>query len=161
MLTRNVAALPSPDTGLLSSLGAWTWPGTAPDGQQVAHILLAHPLGRTSHDTPEAIEGRMRHLAEILGGLAQAQDAVPDTQGTLVTIGSRSLLKFPGARWGLRLPAHPQWTRLVQDSGRAALIVGLDPLAQWADAVRVDAYLEAALAADRLLFGFARTSRTA
>ncbi|MEU3836090.1 DUF5949 family protein [Streptomyces microflavus] len=161
MLTRSVAALTGPDTGLLSSLGAWTWPGTAPDGKQVAHILLAHRLGRTSHDTPGAIECRMRHLAEILGGLARAEDSVPETQGTLVIIGSRALLKFPGARWGLTLPAHPQWTRLVQDSGRAALIVGLDPLAQWANAVRVDAYLDAALAADRLLFGFARTSRTA
>ncbi|MFJ5637747.1 DUF5949 family protein [Streptomyces goshikiensis] len=150
-----------PDTGLLSSLGAWTWPGKAADGLQVAHILLAHRLGRTSHDTPEAIEARMRNLAEILGGLAQAQDSVPDTQGTLVTVASRALLRFPGARWGLRLPAHPQWTRLVQDSGRAALIVGLDPLTQSVDAVRVDTYLDAALAADRLLFGFARTSRTA
>ncbi|MEU9007070.1 DUF5949 family protein [Streptomyces sp. NPDC048551] len=150
-----------PDTGLLSSLGAWTWPGKAADGRQVAHILLAHRLGRTSHDTPEAIEARMRNLAEILGGLAQAQDSVPDTQGTLVTVASRTLLRFPGARWGLRLPAHPQWTRLAQDTGRAALIVGLDPLTQSADAVRVDTYLDAALAADRLLFGFARTSRTA
>ncbi|UUU37992.1 hypothetical protein [Streptomyces sp. NBC_00162] len=50
---------------------------------------------------------------------------------------------------------------MVRDSGRAALVVGLDPLAQWADAVHVDAYLDAALAADRLLFGFALTSRTA
>ncbi|MBT2449405.1 hypothetical protein J7F03_20375 [Streptomyces sp. ISL-43] len=153
MLTRAVV-----DTGLLSSLGAWTWPGTAADGRQVAHILLAHRIGRTSHDSPEAIEARMRLLSEILGGLAQAQDSVPDTQGTLVTVGSRALLKFPGARWGLRLPAHPQWTRLVQDSGRAVLIVGLDPLTQSADAVRVDAYLDAGITADRLLFGFARTT---
>lgn len=149
------------DTGLLSSLGAWAWPGTAPDGKLVAHILLAHRIGRNSHETPDAIEARMRHLAEVLGGLALAQDTVPDTQGTLVTIGPRALLKFPGARWGLRLPAHAQWTDLVRDSGRAALVVGLDPLAQWADAVHVDAYLDAALAADRLLFGFALTSRTA
>ncbi|MGW7459052.1 hypothetical protein [Streptomyces sp. NPDC054797] len=156
MLTRT-----APDTGLLSSLGAWTWPGTAPDGRQVAHILLAHRLGRTSHDTPEAIEARMRHLTQILGGLARAQDPVPDTQGALVTIGPRSLLKFPGARWGLRLPAHRQWTRLVQGGGRAVLIVGLDPLTQSADAVRVDAYLDAGITADRLLFGFARTSRSA
>ncbi|MET7390845.1 hypothetical protein ACFYPT_35530 [Streptomyces sp. NPDC005529] len=38
---------------------------------------------------------------------------------------------------------------MVQDSGRAALIVGLDPPTQPADAVRVDAYLDTALAADR------------
>lgn len=94
--------------------------------------------------------------------VAQAEDSVPDTLGTLVTYGSHALLRFPGARWGLRLPAHPQWTRLVHNHGRAALILGLDPLAQSADAPRVDAYLDAALARGRLLFGFAcRTSRTA
>ncbi|GGP56242.1 hypothetical protein [Streptomyces sindenensis] len=161
MLTCTAPAT-GPDTGLLASLGAWTWPGTAADGQQVAHLLLAHRLGRTSHDTPAAIEARMRHLAETLGGLARAEDPAPETLGTLATVGSHVLLRFPGARWGLKLPAHPQWTRLVHDNGRAALVLGLDPLAQWADAPRVDAYLDAALARGRLLFGFARrTSRTA
>ncbi|MGW9613291.1 DUF5949 family protein [Streptomyces diastaticus] len=160
MLTRTAPATGT-DTGLLASLGAWTWPGTTPDGQQVAHLLLAHRLGRTSHDTPDAIETRMRHLAETLGGLARAEDPAPETLGTLVTVGSHILLRFPGARWGLKLPSHPQWTRLVHDSGRAALILGLDPLAQSADAPRVDAYLDAALARGRLLFGFAcRPSRT-
>ncbi|WP_051701377.1 hypothetical protein [Streptomyces sp. NRRL F-6628] len=160
MLTRTAPATGT-DTGLLASLGAWTWPGTTPDGQQVAHLLLAHRLGRTSHDTLDAIETRMRHLAETLGGLARAEDPAPETLGTLVTVGSHILLRFPGARWGLKLPSHPQWTRLVHDSGRAALILGLDPLAQSADAPRVDAYLDAALASGRLLFGFAcRPSRT-
>ncbi|MFG3426114.1 DUF5949 family protein [Streptomyces californicus] len=161
MLTRTAPAN-GPESGLLASLGAWTWPGTAADGQQVAHLLLAHRLGRTSHDTPAAIEARMRHLGETLGGLARAEDPVPETLGSLVTVGSHVLLRFPGARWGLKLPAHPQWTRLVHDNGRAALVLGLDPLAQWADAPRVDAYLDAALARGRLLFGFTcRTSRTA
>ncbi|MFI9210194.1 DUF5949 family protein [Streptomyces sp. NPDC053253] len=161
MLTLTATAT-GPDAGLLTSLGAWTWPGTAPDGGQVAHLLLAHRLGRTSHDTPDAIEARMRHLAETLGGLTQAEDPVPDTLGTLVTVGSHTLLRCPSARWSLKLPAHPQWTRLVYDHGRAALILGLDPLAQSADGPRVDAYLDAALVRGRLLFGFAcRTSRTA
>ncbi|MFG2436502.1 hypothetical protein [Streptomyces sp. NPDC048508] len=159
MLTRT-APTTGADTGLLASLSAWTWPGTTPDGQQVAHLLLAHRLGRTIHDTPAAIEARMRHLAETLGGLARAEDPAPETLGTLATVGSHVLLRFTGARWGLKLPGHPQWTRLVHDNGRAALILGLDPLAQWAE--RVDAYLDAALARGRLLFGFAsRTSRTA
>ncbi|WP_328486064.1 DUF5949 family protein [Streptomyces zaomyceticus] len=161
MLTRTAPAT-GPDTGLLASLGAWTWLGIAADGQRVAHLLLAHRLGRTSHGTPDAIEARMRHLAETLGGLAQAEDPVPDTHGTLVTVGSRCLLKFPGTRWGLKLPTHPQWTQLVHDHGRAALVLGLDPLGQSADGPRVDAYLDAALVRGRLLFGFARcTSRTA
>ncbi|MFF4170194.1 DUF5949 family protein [Streptomyces sp. NPDC001744] len=161
MLTRT-APTNGPETGLPASLGAWTWPGTAADGQQVAHLLLAHRLGRTSHDTPAAIEARMRHLGETLGGLARAEDPAPDTLGSLVTVGSHVVLRFPGARWGLKLPSHPQWTRMVRDHGRAALVLGLDPLAQCADAPRVDAYLDAALARGRLLFGFAcRTSRTA
>ncbi|MFD0076025.1 DUF5949 family protein [Streptomyces sp. NPDC127166] len=154
MLTHTAAAT-GPATGLLASLGAWTWPGTTPDGQQVAHLLLAHRLGRTSHDTPDAIEARMRHLAQALGGLARAEDPAPETLGTLVTVGSHILLRFPGARWGLKLPTHPQWTRLVHDHGRAALILGLDPLAQSAGAPRLDAYLDTALARGQLLFGFA------
>ncbi|MFE7582218.1 hypothetical protein ACFU5Y_11750 [Streptomyces gardneri] len=97
----------------------------------------------------------MRHLAETLGGFARAEDLVPDTLATLVTVGSHALLRFPGTRWGLKLPAHPQWTRLVHDHGRAALILGLDPLTQSADAPRIDAYLDAALVRGRLLFGFA------
>ncbi|WP_331731271.1 DUF5949 family protein [Streptomyces sp. NBC_00073] len=160
MLTSK-APTASPDTGLLASLGAWTWPGTAPDGQPVAQILLAHRLGRTSHDSPEAISTRMKHFADTLGGLAQPQDPVADAHATLVTAGSQLLLRFPSARWGLKLPSHPQWTRLVHDSGQATLILGLDPLAQTADAPRVDAYLDAALAHGRLLFGFVRTTRIA
>jgi hypothetical protein len=78
-----------------------------------------------------------------------------------VTAGSHILLRFPVVRWGLKLPAHPQWTQHVHDHGRAALLLGLDPLAPFADAPRVDTYLDAALARGRLLFGFAcRTSRT-
>ncbi|MEU7028904.1 DUF5949 family protein [Streptomyces sp. NPDC046275] len=156
MLTRAVPTTATgTDAGLLASLAAWTWPGRTPDGGQVAHLLLAHRLGRTSHDAPDAIEARMRHLAETLGGLARAEDPLPQTLGTLVMVGSRILLRFPGARWDLQLPTHPQWNRLVHDQGRAALILGLDPLAQSADAPRVDAYLDAALARGRLLFGFA------
>lgn len=37
------------------------------------------------------------------------------------------------------------------------VILGLDPLSQSADAARLDTYLDAALAAKRLLFGRART----
>ncbi len=155
MLIRNAPTV-GPDTGLLTSLAVWTWPGTAPDGEPVAHLLLAHRLGRTSHDTPEAIETRMRNLSETMGGLAQPQDPVAETNATLVTVGREMLLQFPGARWGLKLPAHPRWTRLVHSSGHAALILGLNPLAQTADAPRVDAYLAAALTHGRLLFGFTR-----
>ncbi|MER5466668.1 hypothetical protein ABT010_39850 [Streptomyces sp. NPDC002668] len=68
------------------------------------------------------------------------------------------LLRFHGARYGLRLPTHPTWADLLTGSGRAVLLLGLDPLPQSADAARIDDYLETALAADRLLFGLARTA---
>ncbi|MEN3585319.1 hypothetical protein AAH978_14335 [Streptomyces sp. ZYX-F-203] len=158
MLTRLPQSLAVPEMGLLTGLSTWTWPGTTPDGRHVAHVLLAHRPSRASHDTPAVIEARMRHLAECLGGLARAEDPVPDLHGRLKIIGSQMLLHFPGARWGLRLPTHPSWTRLVHDAGHAALILGLDPLWQSADASRLDTYLGAALVADRLLFGFARTA---
>ncbi|MGW0555757.1 hypothetical protein ACWDZ6_16325 [Streptomyces sp. NPDC002926] len=68
------------------------------------------------------------------------------------------LLRFHGARYGLRLPTHPTWTDLLTGCGRAVLLLGLDLLPQSADAPRVDAYLDAALATDRLLFGRAHTT---
>lgn len=161
MLTRPAApaSTPSgPSPRLLASLGAWTWPGTDPAGASIAHILLAHLPGRSGHDTAAAIEARMRHLAESLGGLATARDSVPDLPGRLRIIGDRVLLRFHGTRYGLRLPTHPTWTSLVTSSGKAVVLIGLDPLPQSADAARVDAYLDAALATDRLLFGLARTA---
>lgn len=160
MLTRTPqpTAASGPGPGLLASLGAWTWAGAAPDGQGIGHILLAHPPGRTSHDTPEAIETRMRHLAESLGGLASAHDRVPVLAGRLEVVGSQVVLRFPGARHGLRLPTHPRWTDLVTSRGQAVLLVGLDALPQSADAARVDAYLDTELATDRILFGLAHAT---
>ncbi|MDJ0341759.1 hypothetical protein QMK19_04355 [Streptomyces sp. H10-C2] len=161
MLTRPATLAPAasgPGPRLLVSLGAWTWPGTDPAGQSIAHILLAHPPGRTSHDTAEAIKARMRHIAASLGGLDAARESIPDLHGHLQVIGDRVLLRFDGARYGLRLPTHPTWTDLLTGSGRAVLLLGLDPLARSAGAARVDTYLDAALAADRLLFGLARTT---
>ncbi|WP_245790502.1 hypothetical protein [Streptomyces monashensis] len=57
----------------------------------------------------------------------------------------------------LRLPTCRSWTELVARNSEAILLLGLDPLPQSADAARLDAYLDAALAADRLLFGRGRT----
>ncbi|MCX5077738.1 hypothetical protein OG321_35280 [Streptomyces sp. NBC_00424] len=122
MLTRNVASLTGPGRRTVVLTRAWALRGNAPDGKQVAHILLAHRLGPTSSDTASAIEARMRHRAVVLGDLAQAEDSIRATQGTLATIGPRVLLDFPGVRWRLRLPAHPQGARSVRDSGRTALV---------------------------------------
>ncbi|MCQ4081961.1 hypothetical protein NGB36_15425 [Streptomyces sp. RB6PN25] len=152
------ASATGPGLGLLAALGAWTWAGTDPAGQGIAHILLAHPPGRTGHDTPQAIEARMRHIAGCLGGLADPLDAVPDLGERLQVAGCWVLLRFPGARYGMRLPSHPRWTDLVTSRRQAVLLVGLNPLTRSADATRVDAYLDSVLAADRLLFGLVRTA---
>ncbi|MBT2383580.1 hypothetical protein [Streptomyces sp. ISL-11] len=159
MLTRALtpAPLSGPGPCLLVSLSTWTWSGTDPVGQDVAHILLAHPPGRSGRDAPEAIASRMRHIAASLGGLAGSRGSLPELDGRLHVVGDRVLLKFHGSRYGLRLPMYPGWTSLLARRGRAVLIVGLDPLPQSADAARVDAYIDAAPAAGRLLFGLART----
>ncbi|MET9970057.1 hypothetical protein ABZZ80_30090 [Streptomyces sp. NPDC006356] len=67
------------------------------------------------------------------------------------------LLHFPGASRRLRLPTRRAWSELVARNGEAVLLLGLDPLPQSADAAQIDAYLDAAHAADRVLFGRART----
>ncbi|MFB7501458.1 hypothetical protein ACFC09_43505 [Streptomyces sp. NPDC056161] len=72
-------------------------------------------------------------------------------------VGDQVLVHFPGASRRLRLPTRRSWTELVARNGEAVLLLGLDPLPQTADAARLDAYLDAALAAERLLFGRART----
>ncbi|MEU8580549.1 hypothetical protein [Streptomyces abikoensis] len=160
MLTRALAPAPSsgPGPSLLFSLSAWTWSGPGPDGQDIAHILLAHPPGRTSHDTPAAIEARMWHIAASLGPLVGVHDAIADLDGCLRVIGSRVLLKFGGSCYGLRLPTRPGWTDLITRRGQAVLVLGLDPLRQSVTDGCLDTYLNAGHAADRLLFGLARTT---
>ncbi|MGW7196529.1 hypothetical protein, partial [Streptomyces chryseus] len=71
MLTRSAPAT-RPDTGLPASLGAWTWPCTAADGQQVAHLLLAHRIGRTRRPPPprRARPRRRRRAAGRAGAAA-------------------------------------------------------------------------------------------
>jgi hypothetical protein len=66
-------------------------------------------------------------------------------------------MRFPGASRRLRLPSRRSWTGLVARNGESVLLLGLDPLPQTAGAARLDTYLDVVLAADRLLFGRART----
>lgn len=63
----------------------------------------------------------------------------------------------PAPSGGCGCPPVGPGTEVVARSGEVILLLGLDPLPQSADAAKVDAYLDAALAADRLLFGRART----
>lgn len=148
---------PSPELRLLVSLAAWTWPGSSPDGHEVAHILITHTPSLTGPDTVEAIEARMRRLSNSLGSLAGPRETVPELDRCLQIIGDQVLVHFPGASRRLRLPTRRSWTELVTRNGEAVLLLGLDPLPQTADAARLDNYLDDALAADRLLFGRART----
>ncbi|MET9970058.1 hypothetical protein ABZZ80_30095 [Streptomyces sp. NPDC006356] len=57
---------PGPDLRLLVSLAAWTWPGTGPDGREIAHILITHTSALTG-PLAEAAEARMRRLSASLG----------------------------------------------------------------------------------------------
>lgn len=63
------------------------------------------------------------------------------------------LLDVSGLSRRLRPPIRRPWTELVARTGEALLLLGLAPLPQSADAAQVDAYLDAALTADWLLFG--------
>ncbi|MFD7919754.1 hypothetical protein ACFV3R_11060 [Streptomyces sp. NPDC059740] len=99
----------------------------------------------------------MRRLSASLGGLAGAREVVPKLERCLQIVGDQVLMHVPGVSRRLRLPTRRPWTELVARNGEALLLLGLDPLPQSADATRVDTYLDASLAADRLLFGRART----
>ncbi|MGW7276259.1 hypothetical protein ACWGH5_37875 [Streptomyces sp. NPDC054864] len=145
---------PGPELRLLVSLASWTWPGTGPNGSEVAHILITHTPAPVSPDT---VEARMRRLSDSLGGLAGPREVVPELDQCLQIVGDQVLMHFHGASRKVRLPTRRAWTELVARTGEALLLLGLDPLPQTADAVRLDTYLDDALAADRLLFGRART----
>lgn len=145
-----------PSLRLLVSLAAWTWPGTGADGRDIAHILITHSPALTGLSTAETVEARMRRLSDSLGSLASAE-VVPDLGRCLQIVGDQVLLHIPGASRQLRLPTRRSWTELAARHGEAVLLLGLDPLPQSADAARIDAYLDTALAADRLRFGRART----
>ncbi|WP_328443395.1 hypothetical protein OG780_44245 [Streptomyces sp. NBC_00386] len=139
---------PAPELRLLASLASWTWPGTGPNGREVAHILITHAQALTG----DTVEARLRRLSDSLGSLAGPREVVPELNRCLQIVDDQVLVHFPGASRKRRLPTQRSWTKLV-----ARNLLGLDPLPQTADTARVDAYLNAALAAERLLFGRART----
>ena len=99
----------------------------------------------------------MSRLSDSLGSLVSPREVVPELDRCLRIVGDHVPLHFPCGSRQLWLPTHRSWTELVARNGEAVLLLGLDPLPQSADAARVDAYLDTALAADRLLFGRART----
>ncbi|MBK3560498.1 hypothetical protein JHN55_29010 [Streptomyces sp. MBT56] len=144
---------PGPDLRLLVSLAAWTWPGAGPDGREIAHILITHTTALTDGGTAVTAEDRMRGLSACLGGLTGAREVIPELRPCLQLVGGHVMLHIPGASRRLRLPTRRPWTELVTRTGEAILLLGLDPLPQSAGAARLDAYLDAALATDRLLFG--------
>ncbi|OKI00317.1 hypothetical protein A6A06_24655 [Streptomyces sp. CB02923] len=144
----------APGPGLLAALGAWTWLGLDPADTPLAHLLLAHPPGRTARETPAVIEVRMRRIADALGGLATPQERVPNLGAKLLMVNPTTvLLRFDGTRYGVRLPVRPGWAQHVRRNGQAVITVGLAPLSRSADLADVDAYLNATLACSDLLFG--------
>ncbi|GAA4796962.1 hypothetical protein GCM10023329_57440 [Streptomyces sanyensis] len=148
---------PGPELRLMVWLAAWTWPGTRPDGGEIAHILITHTPALTRSGTAKTAEARMRRLSAALGGLTGAREVVPELERCLQAVGDQVLLHIPGTSRRLRLPTRRAWGELVARNGEAVLLLGLDPLPQSADTAQIDAYLDVALAADRVLFGRART----
>ncbi|MFE7611757.1 hypothetical protein [Streptomyces celluloflavus] len=144
---------PGPGLRLLVSLAAWTWPGAGPDGREIAHILITHTPALTDGGTAVTAEDRMRRLSACLGGLTGAREVIPELKPCLQLVGDRVLLHIPGTSRRLRLPTRRPWTELVTRTGEAILLLGLDSLSQSAGADRLDAYLDTALATDRLPFG--------
>ncbi|MFF1487741.1 hypothetical protein ACIGZH_03115 [Streptomyces sp. NPDC058319] len=144
---------PGPDLRLLVSLAAWTWQGAGPDGREIARILITHTPVLTDGGTAVPAEDRMRRLSAHLGGLTGALEVIPELESCLQLVGDRVLLHIPGASRRLQLPTRRTWTELVTRTDQAILLLGLDPLPQSAGAARLDTYLDAALAGDRLLFG--------
>lgn len=138
------------------SLAAWTWPGTGPDGRDVAHILITHSPA-LSLGTVETVKAWIRRLSDGLGSVAGPREVVPEFDHSLRIVGDHVLLHLPGASRRLRLPTRRSWTELDARNGEALLLLGLDLLPQSADAAHIDAYLDTALAADRLLPGRTRT----
>ncbi|GCD44712.1 hypothetical protein [Streptomyces paromomycinus] len=148
------AVVNGPDPGLMAALGAWTWLGLDPTEIPLAHLLLAHPPGRTDRDTSTAIETRMRCIATSLGGPATAQERLPDLGARLLIVRPTTvLLRFDGTRYGVRLPVRPSWSEHVRRNGQALITIGLAPLSRSAGLTDVDAYLNVTLACGRLLFG--------
>ncbi|MGW0874089.1 hypothetical protein ACWD3Z_26820 [Streptomyces sp. NPDC002740] len=144
---------PGPDLRLLVSLAAWTWQGARPDGREFAHILITHTPALTDGGTAVPAEDRMRRLSACLGGLTGAREVIPELNPCLQLVGDHVLLHIPRASRRLRLPTRRPWTELVIRTGEAILTLGLDPLPQSASTDHLDAYLDTALTADRLLFG--------
>ncbi|MEV5568116.1 hypothetical protein AB0L54_35475, partial [Streptomyces sp. NPDC052196] len=81
-----------PELRLLISLAAWTWPGTGPDGREVAHILITHSPAFIVPGTADVAQARMRRLADSLGHLGRARDTVPDAGRCLQIVGDQVLL---------------------------------------------------------------------
>ncbi|MFD4754006.1 MULTISPECIES: hypothetical protein [unclassified Streptomyces] len=144
---------PSPELRLHVSLTAWTWQGAGPDNREIARILITHTPAPTNGGTAATTEDHVRRLSGCLGGLAGAREVISRLGRRLRLVGDRALLHVPGASRRLPLPTRRSLNELVARIGEAILVLGLDALPQSADAARLDTYLDAALVADRLLFG--------
>ncbi|TKA13092.1 hypothetical protein [Actinacidiphila oryziradicis] len=147
--------------GLLVSLSAFTWIGLDPANAPVGMVLVTPSPARGAEDADRTIEQRMRSYAAALG-MSEPEEPMADL-GSCLTLHPRSahvLLHTNGARYGLQLPAHPRWVRLLLRRSDVAVIVGLDPLARIAAMADVDSYLALGLEGRRLLFGTAHAVRT-
>lgn len=154
---------PTPDTyvspGLLASLSAFTWVGLDPVESQVGMVLVAHAPVRSAEGTGRTFDQRMRAFASALG-MGSSDEPLPNLGACLsVGPGPRVVLRPEGARYGLQLPVHPRWVRLLLERPNVAVVVGLDPIARTSAMADINNYLDKGMDAGRLFFGTASAVR--
>ncbi|MEU6573619.1 hypothetical protein [Streptomyces sp. NPDC046805] len=148
----------APTAGLIASVAAWFWIDLTHVGH-VAFLLLAHPPERRPSDSPEAIEARMRGLAEALA-LAEPHKPLPDIGARLFMHRDADvLLSLDECDYLLHVPIGGEWARFVCNGGPVTVAVGLDPLPARSHLEVVEAYLTQRVRQGRLLLGKTRASR--
>ncbi|MEV6836750.1 hypothetical protein AB0N17_19960 [Streptomyces sp. NPDC051133] len=148
-----------PTPGVIASLGIRPWIDHTAAGQHFAPMLITHPTPRRDDDTPEAIEARMRGVAQALGA-GRPDRELPDVGPRVAIHRGVVLVRLDGTPHALTARA-PRWGQIITGLGLVLLAVGLDPLSPGAHGAEVDEYIERAGATGRIRFAGARVARDA
>lgn len=143
----------APTAGLIASLTVRPWIDHTADGKTFAPMLITHPPGRRDVDTANAIEARMRGVADALGA-APAHAPLPYVGARVAVHQGVVLVRFDDTLHALAIRPG-RWTQVVRDLGQVLLIVGLDPLQGGAHGAEIDQYIESEGVARRLFTGIA------
>jgi hypothetical protein len=130
----------APTAGTLALLSVRPWLDYTVDGKTFAPMLITHRPGRRDDETPQAIEARMRGIANALGA-APAAAPLQSTGPRVAVHRGVVMVRLDGIEHVLTVRAG-RWARIVEDLGQVLLVVGLDPLSQASAQVEVDQYIE-------------------